>query len=141
MAKYPTPKLLNLAEQAMFISKTYNDWKCLIKKSQLICEGRIKPTEISLDYLIRITYKLKQSTKVKLIYPPLQKNVNGERAPHLYPGGRLCIYHPRFNEWDGSKVIAYTIIPWTALWLYYYEVWLITGEWKGGGEHPPKKIE
>jgi hypothetical protein len=28
------------------------------------------------------------------------------------------------------------IIGWIALWLYYYEVWLITGNWLGGGHEP-----
>lgn len=140
MAKYPTHKLLNLAMQAMLIQKYYDNWNCSIEKSKLICKGIIKPTELSGSYLVRISYKLKESPKVYLIKPPLQKNVKGEDAPHLYPNGRLCVYHPRFKEWDGSKSIAQTIIPWTSLWLYYYEVWLVTGEWKGGGEHPHKKL-
>lgn len=29
-----------------------------------------------------------------------------------------------------------TIVPWTAEWLLNYELWLATGEWVGGGEHP-----
>lgn len=32
--------------------------------------------------------------------------------------------------------IANTILPWTSLWLYYYEIWLGTGKWEGGGDHP-----
>ena len=31
--------------------------------------------------------------------------------------------------------LANTIVPWVADWLYYYEVWLFTGEWEGGGIH------
>jgi len=26
------------------------------------------------------------------------------------------------------------------LWLFYYEIWLATGEWCGGGVHPEKRI-
>jgi hypothetical protein len=33
--------------------------------------------------------------------------------------------------------IADTIVPWLILWLFYYEIWHVTGEWKGGGVHPP----
>jgi transposase InsO family protein len=29
-----------------------------------------------------------------------------------------------------------TIVPWTSLWLFYFEDWLSEGEWRGGGEHP-----
>ena len=29
-----------------------------------------------------------------------------------------------------------TIVPWTTLWLFYFEDWLSSDEWKGGGLHP-----
>lgn len=29
-----------------------------------------------------------------------------------------------------------TYIAWTAEWLGYFEDWLATGEWAGGGRHP-----
>jgi hypothetical protein len=29
-----------------------------------------------------------------------------------------------------------TIVPWAILWLFYFEEWLWSDEWKGGGEHP-----
>lgn len=32
-------------------------------------------------------------------------------------------------------LIAKTILPWTALWLYYYELWLDTGKWLGPSSH------
>jgi hypothetical protein len=32
--------------------------------------------------------------------------------------------------------IAETIIPWTSEWLYFYELWVFTGEWHGGGHAP-----
>lgn len=35
--------------------------------------------------------------------------------------------------------ISRTIIPWAIEWLYYYEIWCVTGEWQGGGAHPTAK--
>jgi hypothetical protein len=32
--------------------------------------------------------------------------------------------------------IDQTIVPWAALWLFYFEEWLSSDQWKGGGEHP-----
>ena len=32
--------------------------------------------------------------------------------------------------------LATTIVPWCSEWLFYYELWLATGEWLGGGVHP-----
>lgn len=66
----------------------------------------------------------------------LRERVPLERIPHVYPGKRLCLYLPRSGEWTHEKYISETIVPWTSLWFYYYEVWDATGEWLGGGEHP-----
>jgi hypothetical protein len=32
--------------------------------------------------------------------------------------------------------ISEYIVPWISLWLFFYETWLITGEWLGGGHEP-----
>lgn len=29
-----------------------------------------------------------------------------------------------------------SVLLWASLWLFFYEVWLATGDWLGGGEHP-----
>lgn len=38
---------------------------------------------------------------------------------------------------DRKDLISDTIIPWVADWLLYYELWLATGEWLGGGHGSP----
>jgi len=37
--------------------------------------------------------------------------------------------------------LTQTLIPWTAEWLWYFEDWLTTRDWAGGGMHPeaPRK--
>ena len=54
----------------------------------------------------------------------------------MYAQERLCVFHPSKNEWSARKLLTHTILPWTALWLYHYEMWHVTSEWHGGGEHP-----
>ena len=44
-------------------------------------------------------------------------------------------YYKRAKEWDKTKFIAETIIPWTSEWLLHYEIWVATGTWHGGGIH------
>jgi hypothetical protein len=29
-----------------------------------------------------------------------------------------------------------TVVPWATLWLFYFEEWLRSDDWKGGGMHP-----
>ena len=63
---------------------------------------------------------------------------NKKQLPHVYSTSkqRLCLFFPNGKEWNRSHLISETIIPWASEWLYYYELWLITGEWLGGGtEH------
>jgi len=129
-------KYINLALQALLIKKKCPNWKCYTKNNKLTCRGNVKPSELSKMYIIELNYVLKTSPKVTVIDPLLERNSAGEKPRHLYKDNLLCLYHPWKNEWDGSKVIAETIIPWVSLWLYYYEVWLATGSWKGEGEHP-----
>ena len=47
----------------------------------------------------------------------------------------ICLYRYAF-EFSRYKLLANTVIPWIVEWLFYYEIWLTTGEWLGGGEHP-----
>ncbi len=100
--------------------------------------GELQPTSRSLVYHFVLKYNLIEKPKTKIISPTLIKNGKGETIPHLYPGENLCLYHPKYYEFSRTEFLCDTIIPWTSLWLYYYEVWHTTDEWLGGGEHPIK---
>ncbi|MBN3851253.1 hypothetical protein G3N58_31190 [Paraburkholderia sp. Ac-20342] len=75
-----------------------------------------------------------------VIKPDLVAVAHGKRPPHIYSheNGRteLCLWYPKGREWNHAMKLADTYIAWTAEWLWYFEDWLITGEWAGGGEHP-----
>ena len=66
------------------------------------------------------------------------------KAPHLYDREKikLCLYYPTDNnKWTKKDSLCNTIVAWTYLWLYYYEEWLYSREWKGGGIHPNPEDE
>ncbi|HAO09295.1 MAG TPA: hypothetical protein DCQ50_20480 [Chryseobacterium sp.] len=104
--------------------------------SSIKISGTLQPTSRSATYSFVLKYNMIESPKIRIITPVLQKNGKGEDIPHIYPGDNLCLYHPRYNEFNRTDFLCDTIIPWTSLWLYYYEVWHLTDEWLGGGEHP-----
>ncbi len=85
-------------------------------------------------YRILIQYKISDyAPKVWLISPELQR-VEGKRPHHIYDFDnsghpRLCVYYPRFNEWNQAMLISDAFIPWIITWLNTYEYWLITGQW------------
>ena len=100
-------------------------------------DGSLRPSGMSQEYQIRVEYKVDDPPpRVWVVSPPLIGRSENEPIPHVYPGPRPCLFLPLSDEWAPDRFIADTIIPWTSLWLYYYEVWHATGEWVGGGVHP-----
>jgi len=50
---------------------------------------------------------------------------------HVYKNGVLCLYYPPDDGLKNTDLISKKIIPWVAEWLLYYEIFLLTGKWKG----------
>jgi hypothetical protein len=97
-----------------------------------------QPTVLSRLYLIRITYRQYQHPNVYVIEPDLVVLADNRKLPHVYQQSPpdLCLYLPNTGEWSPEKLISKTILPWSILWLYFFEDWLATDQWNGGGEHP-----
>ena len=91
-----------------------------------IWEGTLQPSAASLNYALRITYTVNKHPCVVVLSPKIR-----EDAPHRFADGSLCLYYPDDGNWHSQALIARTIIPWSASWLYFYENWLKTGEWLG----------
>jgi hypothetical protein len=88
---------------------------------------------LSATYRIEVTFTPGGRPKVAVLDPAIQVPA-GKKLPHVFPGDRLCLHFP--NEWTTAMLIADTIIPWAAEWLVFYELWLATGVWHGGGHEP-----
>jgi hypothetical protein len=85
-----------------------------------------------------MTYSLQGYPKVFLVEPAMQR-LNGKLPDHIYADGSLCLYLPGTGEWNQTKYLADTIVPWACEWLFHYEIWLATGIWRGGGVHPTRR--
>lgn len=107
----------------------------------LDCKLWLQPTSMSRAYLAHVMQREFNAPKVWIEQPSLTTLAEGRRIPHLYDHvlHQLCLYHPKKQEWAPRMPISKTVIPWTSLWLFYFEDWLVSGEWHGGGEHPPSK--
>jgi hypothetical protein len=87
----------------------------------------MQPTDKSSEYLVKIIYRLYEIPQVSVLKPKLHPE-----APHIYrASGALCLYYPEDGSWNSRKLLGNTIFLWTAEWLYYYELWLATGQWLG----------
>ncbi len=137
MGKKFTTRDKTIAEQLSAIRSKYPQFEtAFASHSGLKVNGALQPTSRSAAYNFILKYNLTDRPKIKIISPEIRKNEKGEDAEHLYPGGCLCLYQPKYREFTRTDLLADTIIPWTSLWLYHYEVWHLTDKWLGGGEHP-----
>jgi hypothetical protein len=98
------------------------------------------PSPVGRDYGIRLEFGQGRPPTVDVFVdaPDLRELAGGRRIPHLYRQRppRLCLWLPKTYEWQSWMRLDQTIVPWTALWLYYFEEWLESDEWMGGGMHP-----
>ncbi|MEX2345573.1 MAG: hypothetical protein WD604_08165 [Balneolaceae bacterium] len=117
--------------QKSLIEKNFECFECRIKgrgmDSSLECFGKIQPTDLSIEYTINLTYDGHGAPRVYVIDPELPYDIDA----HMYSDKRLCLYYPEEDPWAHYKSIADTVIPWTAEWLVYYELYQIDGKWHG----------
>lgn len=123
-------RVINLALQDRHIKHSFPQFVCTSGHGSVVWRGSLQPTQLASVYDVEVCYKLKDVPKVRVLRPILRPN-----APHLYADGTLCLFWPQEWLWRSDRIIAETIIPWTALWLAYYELWLDTGQWLGPSSH------
>lgn len=115
-------------------------------------EGPVAP--FRKDHTVRISYRppllvelftaAAVQPRVQVLHPMLEPHPEFEEGPipHVYPNKEdpdhpfLCLFDPRAGGWSINDLVADTTVPWTARWLAFYEGWLATGKWRGGGSHP-----
>ncbi len=111
-----------------------------------IWEGELRP--VSEAYFVRIVDHrgaddgrfafVSRWPSVRVLSPLSRRDeAPHEPVPHLYGGhdnprgAELCLFHPRSRDWNDWMLLADSIVPWAAEWLYYYEMWHVTGVWGG----------
>lgn len=130
-----------LLTQVNEVEKSFDVIKKTIKCGKVELLLSMKPTSVSREYKIKLTARQnRQRVDIFIMEPKVNQYENGKKVPHLYSDGSLCLFYPKYNEWKYNDLWTETLIPWTSLWLYYYEVWQETGEWLGGGIHGKKNI-
>tara|TARA_R110002167_G_scaffold49026_3_gene143951 strand:- start:1939 stop:2430 length:492 start_codon:yes stop_codon:yes gene_type:complete len=111
-------------------------------------EGTLQPMPFSREYQVVIRYTLSHPPVCIVKDPDLLALAEGRKIPHIYQnqtgirGTQLCLYLPvvkqknKVSEWQPTMFLANTILPWASIWLFYFEFWVSSGEWNGGGvEH------
>jgi hypothetical protein len=126
---------LSAAQQAFALRARFPDVQGKLKAGRLVWTGSLEPTPLSRSYRVQIVFGQRGQPQVRVLDELATRE--GRSLPHVYSDGTLCLHEP--DEWTATMTIADTIVPWTAEWLAHYEIWLVTGDWYGGGEWPPRR--
>jgi len=113
--------------QKALIEKHFPCFKCRLSHRHLECEGFITPSENCDTYRVAISYDQDGVPKVRIKEP----QITPLASIHMYRTGALCLYQPAEDPWKTSDNIHEKIIPWTAEWLVFYELYLMCGKWLG----------
>lgn len=128
--------VLGLNEQKAYMQLWWPNFFSRVRDGVLMAEGELLPNELCATYLVQISMFGGARPEVRVVSPVLEPREKGGLIPHMYSQERLCLYLPGTRQWSPEKPIAVTTVPWTSMWLYFYEVWRATGTWLGGGVEP-----
>ena len=106
----------------------------IIRRKKLMCTGELQPDPSFSTYEVRITLEFKRYPVSRVLSPCLQRRSESDAIPHVFDGAkdpRPCLFYKQ--QWHGSMALSNTIVPWLLEWLYFYEMWQVTGHWHGGG--------
>ncbi|WP_203341322.1 hypothetical protein [Planococcus beijingensis] len=125
-------KNLSLGEQSYSLVNRFPQFQESLSEQKVTWIGTLQPQPLSPEYTIKIEYEMQGPPSVWVLSPPF-KSYKNQPIPHMYGQDTLCLFYPKAKEWKRSMWIYKTTIPWISLWLTYYELWVVTGEWLGGG--------
>jgi hypothetical protein len=142
--KFGRPRALTVAQQFVNLqSNPVSAGRGHLHAGRLTWAYDTSPSTLSRQYQIRIEIDHDLSPDVFVEAPDLNLLAKGRDLPHVYQQQPvlLCLYLPGTTEWRPWMRLDQTVVPWTSLWLFYFEDWLASGEWKGSGEHSPAAPE
>lgn len=116
-----------LVIEKMLIGRAFPFLHCRIRGIRLTCRGNVRPSESSPAYRVEFEYSAGNRPEVRVINPVIEYTP----GVHMYRNGTLCLYDWREQPWQANWHLFDTVIPWSAEWLVFYELWLLTGKWKG----------
>jgi hypothetical protein len=119
--------------QKKLMYQYFPDFRCSLARRQLTCIGEITPAEGCDTYTLKIQCGAGEIPKVWILAPKIVAN----SETHVYADGSLCLYYPLESPWRPTDNIHEKLVPWTAEWLVFYELYLISGVWLGkSAPHP-----
>lgn len=127
----PADRWLGVGQQAFALRALLPDAAIRLSRGSLTVTTQIQPTSASRKYTVRISYAYGGVPAVCVLSPDLRLHAEADVLPHTYSDDTLCLHLD--GQWRPTMLIAQTTVPWISEWLFYYEIWLVTKQWHGGG--------
>ncbi len=104
-----------------------------------------------MDYAVQVQWMFTSPRAVPIVFirePKITPRAGTDfiDLPHLLYNAEqpedsgLCLFDPDDRQWDGTKLIADTIVPWASEWLHHYELWHLDGVWRGPNAPGPISV-
>lgn len=129
-------KTLSIDKQIALMRCAWPQLRTSRRRSGLFSRGWLHPSPLTGRYRVRIELEPVRLPHVYIEAPQLRPRRRSSTVPHTYASDEPCLFWPEGRDWSSSMAICDTVVPWLAEWLVFYELWLVTGEWAGGGKHP-----
>jgi len=136
-------KILTQAQQFILLrnnplcNQSDNNGQGKVRNGKLVWTYDAQSSPLGRIYKVEIQFEAGSAPDIFVRDPDIQLLAGDRDIPHVYHNPlSLCLYQPKKQQWHPKLRIDRTIVPWTALWLYYFEEWLESNDWKGEGEHP-----
>lgn len=129
---------LSMGQQLFALKHRFPNSSITHNKGKLTWEARLTPTEGCETYELRLTWSRGRFPEVWARAGALERCEDLGSIPHQFgfddksKSVKLCLQR---RDWDSGQLIADTYVSWAMEWLVFFELWLATGEWLGGGEH------
>ena len=139
--RFDRPRPLTVAQQFFDLRRDSitGSGRGALQAGRLVWDFEAQPTPLSRSYARHLTYPQRGGGPAMIVEAPdLGALAGGRKLPHVYQQSppTLCLYLPGAGEWADHKRLSQTVVPWAVLWLFYFEEWLSSDDWKGGGVHP-----
>jgi len=123
MSKYPKIKPYNYELQKLNMASRFPQFKAIKQSYGFDFIGVLKPR--TSEFTVKIVYGKYKHPRVYVEKPELLS------WKHRYEDGSLCIYKHSELNWRKELLVSKYIIPLTCMWLYFYEIYILTGDWLG----------
>ena len=111
----------------MLLRRHFPQFDVKLVGNTVFAKGNLITEEGGTSYKVEVTLTPWNSPAVRIVKPEIPV----DQKLHIYSDGTLCLYDWREQQWQKGWHLHEKIIPWTAEWLMFYELYLMTGKWVG----------